>query len=454
MYTPLYDRIKKLNTYPMHMPGHKRRFFNMSLDKLDITEISGADNLHCPQGVIKEAMELMAEAVGADETLFCVNGGSSGIISAILGTCGENDRLLTVKNAHRSIYSGIILSGCKADFISPSITPYGICGGVSPNDIEEELKKHSDIKAVLIVSPTYEGFVSDVKKIAHIVHKYNKILIVDETHGAHFPFGSAFPESAIQLGADITINSWHKTLPALGQCAILNMKGNRIDRESIKAAHSITNTTSPSYIFMGTMDYVRGYITENSRIIEEYQKNMLLLQKELNKLTTFENAIKLKGKFEIYDYDISKLTLFYNNGYTEDFMEKYLLEKSFSPELADNVHIIGMTSFSDDIEMLKKYCQIFKELDNTNFVCRKSSYSKPEPTIRDNIREIFFAPKEFVPIENAIGRTAGDFITAFPPDIPIVILGERLTSKITEKIKKCKDKVTGIENNKIKVMKG
>lgn len=451
MNTPLFDKIKWVDTYPLHMPGHKRRLNNIDLCSLDITEIPGTDNLHNPQGAIMEAQQLMAQTTGADHTLFCVNGGSSGILTSILGCCTPNDRLLTVKNAHKSIYNGIILSGCKAAFISPEITPYGVCGGVSVGKLDMALNEFSDIKAVLIVSPTYEGFVSNINELAQIVHNHNKILIVDETHGSHFPFHDAFPKSAINQGADISINSWHKTLPALGQSAIINVKGNRVDVEKIRTAHSMVNTTSPSYMLMGVMDYMRGYLLENKKLIDKYVKCLLSLQEKLSNLKTFENAMKLKGKYGIFDYDISKLTLFFNNEMGA-LSEDKLIEKGFQPELVDNAHIIGMTSIADDLNMLDQFVQAIADLDNGKFVDKKRQYMCDNTVIQSDLRKYFYMEKKEIPLDKAIGKICGDFITPFPPDIPILIPGQIITKEDVDLIKDSNCTILGLNNNKIKII--
>lgn len=451
MSTPLFDKINSIKTYPLHMPGHKRKFDKFDLLSLDITEIKGTDNLHKPQGVIKEAQQLMAQAVGADRTLFCVNGGSSGILTAILGCCTPNDRLLTVKNVHKSIYNGIILSGCKSALVSPEITPYGVCGGVTVNKLESALKQYSDIKAVLLVSPTYEGFVSDISKIAGLVHKYNKILIVDETHGSHFPFHKEFPKSAVQLGADISVNSWHKTLPALGQSAIINIKEGRVDFEKIAMAHSMVNTTSPSYMLMGVMDYVRGYLQENKNYLDKYVYELLKLQERLDKLNTFENARSLKGGFGIYDYDISKLTLFINNALSNT-LEDRLIENGFQPELIDNIHIIAMTSIADDMNSINQFVDFMYSLDNGKYINKKQKYISDNKILTSDFRKYFYMEKTEISIDKAEGRICADFITPYPPDIPVLIPGQRITRNDIEYIKNCSSAVLGLNNNKIKII--
>ena len=201
MYTPLYTKINELTQkYPLYMPGHKRRasFLPTDILKLDITEIDGSDNLHAPSGVIAEAQALMSNLYGSDECIFCVNGGSSGVLAAVLGTVGEGETLLAVRNAHKSLQNALVLSGADAVYISVDTSRYGFALPITADRLETALSENNDIKAVFIVSPTYEGYCADIAEISECVHNYGKILIVDETHGAHFPFNAAFPKTAAQ----------------------------------------------------------------------------------------------------------------------------------------------------------------------------------------------------------------------------------------------------------------
>ncbi|MBQ6555582.1 MAG: aminotransferase class I/II-fold pyridoxal phosphate-dependent enzyme, partial [Firmicutes bacterium] len=298
MDAPLYNRIRELTSfYPLHMPGHKRKaaFLPQDILSLDITEIDGSDNLHSPKDVIMQAQQRLADLYGADESIICVNGGSSGILAAVLGTCGARDTLLAVRNAHKSLQNALILCGAGAVYADAPVSSFGFALPVTAEIIEKALASNPDIKAVFIVSPTYEGFCADVAEIAEITHRYGKILIVDETHGAHFPFNAAFPENAVNRGADISVNSWHKTLPLPNQCAVLNIKTERVDVKRIKQAFSMVTTTSPSYIFMALTDYVRAYYAENPQIFDKYAESLQSIRKKLaglENLALADNVIK------------------------------------------------------------------------------------------------------------------------------------------------------------------
>lgn len=252
---------------PFHMPGHKRQaeegmrreFPNPFA--IDITEIDGFDNLHHPEGILRESMDWASGVYGTAKTWYLVNGSSCGILSAISACVHPGGRILMSRNCHKSAYHGVILNRLKTDYVYPQILPgLWIQGGVLAEDVEKILKKNPDTEAVLIVSPTYDGMVSDVRAIAETVHRYGIPLIVDEAHGAHFPFGGKhFPVSAIDCGADLVIQSLHKTLPSLTQTAVLHLtregeQSGRIDIGRVERYLQIYQTSSPSYVLMASIE--------------------------------------------------------------------------------------------------------------------------------------------------------------------------------------------------------
>ncbi len=453
MHTPLYTKIRALaDRYPMHMPGHKRRarFLPDDILGLDITEIDGSDNLHAPSGAIAQAQSLMAKLYKSDECIFCVNGGSSGVLAAVLGTAGSGDTLLAVRNAHKSLHNALVLSGADAVYISPQVSPYGFSMPITADKIEIALSKNSDIKAVFIVSPTYEGYCADISKIAACVHKYGKILIVDETHGAHFPFNAAFPKTAAECGADISVQSWHKTLPVPNQCALININYGYVDVKRIKQAFSMVTTTSPSYIFMGLMDLVRGYYTEKPHIFDEYADKMLCIRKALS-------GLKNIGLADGEIYDISKLTLLKN--FNEDIktVANTLYSNGFELEMTAPQHIIAMTSPADDFDMLDKFADIIVKTDSLlkNKKPSKAYEMPPLLSTKINQRKIFYADKIPVNISDAAGKTAAEHITPFPPDIPAVLAGEKITAQSLDALNayiNAGAEILGMENGMISVI--
>ena len=273
--------------YPFHMPGHKRaEGIKLSFPdpfSVDITEIDGFDNLHHPEGILKESMKWASSLYGSDHTWYLVNGSTCGLLSAISAAVPHRGKILVSRNCHKAVYHGIYLNHLEAVYVYPQSVPgLGIQGGILPEDVENALQKsiiekkqqadgktekdsggdreknqnriQTDIQAVMIVSPTYDGVCSDVRRIAGICHRYGVPLIVDQAHGAHFPFSKYFPEDAVSAGADVVIHSVHKTLPAMTQTALLHVQGEIANRERIRKFLSIYQSSSPSYVLMASID--------------------------------------------------------------------------------------------------------------------------------------------------------------------------------------------------------
>jgi len=236
--------------YPFHMPGHKRqRLGDFRPEEIDITEIEGFDNLHHAEGILKEGQERLALLFGADESFYLVNGSTAGLLSAICGCIRKGDRILIGRNCHKAVYHAVYLMEAKVEYLYPEPTKFGIQGSIAPEQVKQQLEKFPDTRAVVITSPTYDGIVSDIRAIADIVHGYGILLIVDEAHGAHFGFSEGFPQKAIALGADLCVESLHKTLPSYTQTAALHImrrRGGKRTKDSFVSGEN--GGTSPSVI--------------------------------------------------------------------------------------------------------------------------------------------------------------------------------------------------------------
>ncbi|MGB3293852.1 MAG: aminotransferase class I/II-fold pyridoxal phosphate-dependent enzyme, partial [Phormidesmis sp.] len=252
---------------PFHTPGHKqghgisdlhRQLFGATVFRADLPELPDLDNLFAPEGVILQAQSLAAAAFGAEQTWFLANGSTCGLEAAILATCGPGDKLILPRDVHTSAISGLILSGAVPVYVAPTYgSDWDISLGVSPDTVAQALTAHPDAKAVLLVSPTYYGVCSDLAAIAPLVHSYNIPLIIDEAHAPHFAFHPDLPISALAAGADITVQSAHKVLSAFTQAALLHMQGDRLDRHRLSQALQLTQSTSPSYLLLGSLDAAR-----------------------------------------------------------------------------------------------------------------------------------------------------------------------------------------------------
>lgn len=427
---PIYDALQKYKAeeiYPFHMPGHKQgRGLNITdVMQIDITEIDGVDNLYHAEGVILEAQKLTAKLFGAEETFFLVNGSSSGVIASILSVCQTDDLLLVARNCHKSVYSGMIFAGAIPIYAEPEIIePYGLAGALSPQKIEKILS-NKNIKAVIITSPTYEGFTSDTKTIADIVHRHNAVLIVDEAHGAHFKFHNIFPKTALEQGADIVIQSLHKTLPSLTQTALLHIQGTKVDREILKQMLSMIQSSSPSYILMSSIDLCRTQISK---------QKFDIFADMLNKFRDSLKNTKVLRLLELPQSDISKIIIYCcTNDITGSDLDTLLRkEYKIQMEMCGLHHIVGIATIADSEEAFAKLSNAIYNIDkNLEYLepkIKSKEYIKPKVYISP--RQAMYAVKTSVPIQQSIGKISGEFIIPYPPGIPIVAPGEFITEEI------------------------
>lgn len=445
--------IDKLNKYcdddyvPMHMPGHKRNtemFVMGNPYGIDITEIDGFDNLQNADGILADSMEMAAKIYGADHTLYLVNGSSTGLMAAISAVSGLGSRIITARNSHRSVYNAICINDLMPVYLYPQHTDkLGINSQVLAEDVEILLKNNDDVAAVMITSPTYEGIISDVENIAKIAHKYGVPLIVDEAHGAHLCFHNAFPKAALDCGADIVIQSIHKTLPALTQTALLHVKGELVDFEKIKFYWGVFQSTSPSYVLLAGIDNCMRLMRDSAdELFEKYIK-------ELKKLREGISALNNIG---LYDTDdISKVVLYIKEGHLngKQFYDILLEKYHIQMEMASKHYVIAMTSVGDRKEYYVRFLDALSSIDKMieGFSKKTESYSsvagipKAETAVRPSIalksisEDIFF--------EEAMGKISNASVCVYPPGIPVISTGEVITEESIEYIRAAQE--TGLE---------
>lgn len=359
----IFDKLKNYSDsdyYAFHMPGHKRNLDLMdgtSPYRIDITEIDGFDDLHHAEGILKEAQERATEVYHADETHFLVNGSTVGILSAILGTTEKGDSILVARNCHKSVYHAIYLNELDPVYIYPKFdTELGLSTEIDAEDVQKALEEHPKIRAVMIVSPTYDGVVSDIEKIAEIVHEAGCLLIVDEAHGAHFGFDPYFPESANMYGADLVINSLHKTLPALTQTALLHVNGERVNRKKVKRYLDMLQTSSPSYILMASIDACIHLLEETQlqkcSIFKEYAAHIDTLREELKKL----KYLKIIRTENADRYDRSKFVISVKHApmSSHELYERLLRDYHLQMEMLAGTYVLAMTTVGDTQEGLDR----------------------------------------------------------------------------------------------------
>lgn len=289
----LYKKLKEYSQtdmYGFHMPGHKRKPLLHHCYEIDITEIDGFDDMHHPEGLLKEFQSYMKEIYHTKGSYFLVNGSTGGILAAISGAVELGGELLAARNCHKSVYNVAFLRNLKTHYLYPQYDEnWGCFTHISPEDVEKSMEKYPSCKAVMIVSPTYEGVVSDVAAIAEVVHRHGGILIVDEAHGAHFPYLEDFPKSAVDCGADIVIQSVHKTLPALTQTALLHVCGSDALQKKVEQYLSIYQSSSPSYVFLSSIEECVLWMEEHKNTIgKAYSRDLKRLRQQIAGLQQIE----------------------------------------------------------------------------------------------------------------------------------------------------------------------
>ena len=447
----LYKKLVKYGEsgdYPFHMPGHKRKVADSENPYLyDITEIDGFDNLHHPEGIIRKAMDQAKEIFGSDESYFLVNGSTCGILAAINAVTNHGDKVIVARNCHRSVYNALYVNELKAVYIQPDVVEqYGINGGISSFKIERALENNEDAKAIIITSPTYEGIVSDIEKIAEIAHSRDIPLIVDEAHGAHFGHHLAFPKSALELGADIVIQSLHKTLPALTQTAIMHVKGSRVEKNKLESAIDIYETSSPSYVLLASIDECMNTMKENGAALFEQQIRLIDKFKEYASSLNYIKVMgtEIVGRNNVFDLDISKLVISTRGtNLTGKYVYDYLRTKSHVQlEMASIDYCIAMTSPLDSQDGIMSLFRGLVELDSQasrESLSKKNIYEIQNIDNRVSIYEAMSSAKQKVSIKNTLGSVSSEYVMAYPPGIPIIAPGEIITANHLELIERYKE---------------
>jgi len=413
------------------MPGHKRNkeFMPPDLLRLDITEVPGMDVLFNATGILKEMQDNIAAFYKADSSFFLVNGSSSGVVAAVCYAHAQGKPLIIPRNAHVSVYNGLVLCGGLPQYIMPCFTPDGLAGGVCSSAFDD--MPHG--AAAFVVSPTYEGFVSDIAAIAQKVHARGGILIVDEAHGAHFTFHQNFPKSAMEDGADIVITSFHKTLPALSQTAALHVSHKRVDAERLKFFVNAMQTSSPSYMFMSAADYMLNMLWARPCFFENYVQRLNALRASL---ATTDGAIKLSGRERIGDnaiFDVDEGKLLFTTPTDAETISKTLAAgHKIQMEMAAGQHMLAMTSVADTDEGFARLKLAINELNKT--LTASPHETPPPPYIMPEIvispQEALRSPTKKIPWETAHGRISAQIITRYPPGIALVAPGERIPQDV------------------------
>lgn len=473
--TPLYDGLVEYireGNISFHMPGHKDGAGILKIDEkpdfkdnlllIDQTEVPGLDNLHIPEGIIAKAEELAARAFRSDYTYFLVNGTTCGVYSMIMGVTNHGDKIIVPRNSHRSVAGALILGGLWPVYYAPDVDyDLGIAVAVSPEVIEETIRQNPDAKAVLVTNPTFYGTCSDIERIADIVHKYNMVLLVDEAHGAHLPFNAKLPISAMDAGADIAVDSIHKTLSSFTQSSMLHIRRGRVDVEKVEFMLRLTQTTSPSYLLMSSLDLARFQMEEHGEALLDGLLDMVHDFRE--KVNTIPDVYcfgdEVVGCHHITGFDPTKVTVnFRNYGIAGTRVAEILRnEYRVQVELSDMYNILAIGTIADENDSYVKLYDALRDL-TAKYSNEREIKSLPQvewemPNQALSPREAVYEPMEMVDFQKSDGRISADIVAPYPPGIPVILPGEIITKDIIEnvlKVEKAGIKINGPRDHRLK----
>lgn len=437
----LYEALqsyKKQGITPMHMPGHKR-WADFAADlpwHLDITEIEGFDNLHAPAGLLRDAQDRAARFWGSDAAFFLVNGSTSGILAGIYAAVQPGEKILVARNCHKAVYHAIELLGLLPIYLDPPMLEgTGVCGSISPEQVFAAVEEHPDIRLVVIVSPTYEGVLSDVGTIAQALHERGIPLLVDEAHGAHLGLSEHFPAGAVSVGADIVVQSLHKTLPSLTQTAILHLNGDLVSRERMQHALAVFQSSSPSYVLLASIDScVTELAVRGDALLADWRMRLdgFYQTVELRKLSLFAKG---RDAVHIFAHDLSKIVILCEgtNRSGMELMDALRRDFDIELEMALDGYAIAMTGLGSTDEDFDRLRGALRVLDEDCEMKRWTRKTRPYPRMPEAVMMAGAAlrmPGRQVALAESVGCIARTYLWAYPPGIPLLVPGVPITQEI------------------------
>lgn len=444
---PIVEALKQAYenpTYQFHIPGHTKgngtlpefkKLIGAKALSVDTTdEFDNLGTLHPATGPIKEAQELAAKAFGAKKTFFLLNGSTAGNLAIAMGLTKKGQRILTNRNCHRSILTGMIISGAEPLWLVPKrFDDWGIWGNVTPESVEEALAAHDDISMVWITNPTYEGVVSDIKSISAICKRYKVPLIVDEAHACLWNFNKHMPTPALQLGADAVVHSLHKTGGSMSQSSMLHIAQNSlIDCDAVEKALKLLHTTSPSLILLASLDAARANLESQKgrKQLERAIQNAKFLRREIEKL---EHIHDLKPDFG-YMTDVTKVFI-RADGLSGKRLESILeIEFGIEVESASDAGLLLLSNIGNTRKDMEYLVKCLQKIDKSHYsdICyleNKKHMPMLTPIIKMSLREAFYSEKETIPKDMAVGRISAEVIAECPPGIAVLLPGELITEE-------------------------
>jgi arginine decarboxylase len=450
--TPLFDAMKshiEEAVIPFHVPGHKQGkglteltdYLGVRTMQMDLNGMPDLDFINHPSGVIMEAQKLFAYAFEADEAFFLVNGTTSGVQAMIMSVCEPGNEILIPRNAHKSTIGGLILSGAIPVYLEPECNnQLGIAMGVSLESVCQGIKEHPHAKGVFLVNPTYYGFTSDLRSIVRTAHAHNMAVLVDEAHGAHLSFHSSFPLNAMAAGADMSAVSMHKTAGSLTQSSALLLQGSLVPSSRVKQVLNLSYTSSASYLLMCSLDLARRQMAVKGKdMLDKVLQWVAWARHNINRIPgLYAFGRELAGTPGCFDFDESKLGVNVRRLNYSGYQIENLLRSNYliQVEMSDINNILAIASIGDEPENFDALVQALHAIASCS---RPMDYREapPIPAFGKMIvspRDAFYAPKKTLSLKAAVGEIAGEMIMAYPPGIPVVCMGERITAEIVDYI--------------------
>lgn len=454
---PIYEalvKLRKKRIVPFDVPGHKRGRGNPELVELlgekcvgiDVNSMKPLDNLGHPISIIRDAEELAADAFGAAHAFLMIGGTTSSVQTMILSTCKAGDKIILPRNVHKSAINVLVLCGAIPIYIEMSVDPkIGIALGLENDRVAKVIKDHPDAKAILINNPTYYGICSDLRGLTKMAHEAGMMVLVDEAHGAHLHFTDKLPISAMDAGADMAAVSMHKSGGSLTQSSLL-LIGEQMNPEYVRQIINLTQSTSASYLLMASLDISRRNLALRGK--ESFEKVIELSEyarREINAIGGYYAYSKeLIDGVSVCDFDVTKLSV-YTQGIGLTGIEVYDLlrdEYDIQIEFGDIGNILAYISIGDriqDIERLVGALADIKRLysrDGKDLIA--GEYIQPELVLSP--QEAFYSERRSLSLDESVGHVCGEFVMCYPPGIPILAPGERITREIVDYIQFAKER--------------
>lgn len=433
-------KYSKSGFLPMHMPGHKR---NVDLlgDSLpyekDITEIDGFDDLHHASGILKKIAEQASLLYGSKKSFLLVNGSTCGILAGIRSVCTFSDKVLVARGCHKSVYHAIELNHLNPIYFTPVIDSYGIDCGIMVEEVGNILDTETDIKLIILTSPTYEGVILPLLDIVKIAHQRGVLVLVDEAHGAHLPFLPNLSQyEAIQCGADIVIQSLHKTLPALTQTALLHIQGDVIQEEEVARELAIFETSSPSYLLLDSIECCLNFIeNQEKEYFSQYIKNLSWFYQQ----TKSFKHLKIFGNEHSSFYDLGKIVILTKNTNISGVELADCLRKKYQieVEMSSLYYVLAMSSVCDSKESLQCLFHALQEIDSCLSFCSRPSleFMAIIPRKKMTVFEAMNTKNSsFCNFFEAIGKISQEYLWVYPPGVPFLVPGEIISLEIIKKV--------------------